>query len=81
MQELINIVVNVLQSTENGGSVRFTKNSDSEFLFEGEGTDAKGQQYNYKINVEFSLKKPETTEEKEQQVNELKEALKKEEKE
>lgn len=56
MNELINIIINVLQNTDNGQSVKFTKKSDSIFLFEGEGADSVGNQYGYEIEVRYKLK-------------------------
>ena len=71
MNELLNIIVNVLQNTDNGDSVKFTKKSDVDYLFEGQGTDGAGKDYNYSIEVKYSLKAPEGLSEKAKALKEL----------
>ena len=80
MQELVDIIVNVLSRTPSGNSVKFTKVSDAEFKFEGEGADGVGNGYDYQIDIKYSLKENKDLKEKMEKLNDIKETLKKEDK-
>ena len=68
MNELINIIVDVLSSTQKGESVRIDKNSDTSFSFIGSGVDGAGRPYDYKITAEFTPKQTD----KEKKLEEMK---------
>lgn len=53
MQELINIVLNVIATLNDGQSVAIEKKSDNIFSITGRGRDAVGVPYGYEIKITF----------------------------